>query len=163
MQEKLFHIKPMRVARPTIHTIDISSVYVKMAKAITEWLNESFKPEEFENLVEELKENFEASDLFNSDGYELARDLEKDMGFDSNSQLVDDMDAIRYFCHSCLRENVEKWVQDCEIKPKYSVGDELNVLFKNVNYVGEISKIYERTAEYSIFIAELGHLTSSHE
>jgi hypothetical protein len=158
MQEKLFHIKPMRVARPTSHTIDISSVYVKMANLIVEWLDEKFEPEEFECLVEELQENFTASDLFSSDGYELARDLEKDMGFDSDSQLVDDMNSISYFCHSCLRVNVEKWVKDCEITPKYSIGDEVSVWVKNVNYIGEISKIYERTAEYSIFIEELGHV-----
>jgi hypothetical protein len=96
--------------------------------------------------------------LFNSDGYELARDLEKEMDVQSDSELVDDMNSISYHCHSCLRENVENWVKDCEITPKYSIGDEVSVWVKNVNYIGEISKIYERTAEYSIFIEELGHV-----
>jgi len=158
MQDKLFNIKPIRIARPTSHTIDMTSVYINMAELINDWDCEDMNQEELEEFVEELKENFTASDLFNSDGYELARDLEKEMGIQSDSELVDDMNSVSYNCHSCLRVNVEKWVKDCEITPKYSIGDEVSVWVKNVNYIGEISKIYERTAEYSIFIEELGHV-----
>ena len=158
MQEKLFNIKPIRIARPTSHTIDLSSVYINMANTIKEWLGEEMEVEEFDFFVEELKENFTASYLFNCDGYELARDLEREMGFDSDSALVDDMNSISYHCHSCLRENVENWVKDCEITPKYPIGDEVSVWVKNVNYIGEISKIYERTADYCILIEELGHV-----
>ena len=158
MQDKLFNIKPIRVSRPTSQTIDTTPVYIHMAKLLNEWNNEDLNQEEFEDFIADLKNNFSVYDLFHGDGYKIARSLEKNMYFESDRELVDEMDVIPNKFSECLRENVENWVKDCEITPKYSIGDEVSVWVKNVNYIGEISKIYERTAEYSIFIEELGHV-----
>lgn len=158
MQEKLFNIKPIRVARPTIDNIDLTPVYVTMAELINDWCGEKMNQNEFDYFVEELKRNFDSYDLRDNDGYELARDLEKDMGFDSDRNLVEEMDCIQNECRNCLNEQIEKWVIDCNITPKYSVGDEVRVTFKNVEYVGEVSEIYHKRAQYVIYIEELGHV-----
>lgn len=158
MQQKLFNIKPIRVARPTKCSIDLSSVYVEMAEKINDWDGSKMDQDEVDYFVEELSRKFTCFDLFNSDGYELARDLEKDLGFDSDRNLVDVMDSIIHDCNNCLNEHIEQWVEDCNITPKYSVGDEVRLTLKNVEYVGEISKIFHKSAQYVIFVPELGHV-----
>jgi len=158
MQEKLFDIKPIRVPRPDKTTIDLLPVYVRMAELINEWCKEDMNQSEFEYFIEELQRNFDAFDLFHCDGYELARDLEKDMGFDSDRNLVDDMDCISDECRNCLNENIEKWAQECNITPKYSIGDEVKLKMDNVEYIGEIAEINLKRAFYVIFVEELGHV-----
>lgn len=158
MQEKLFNIKPIRVPRPTSDSADITSVYIEMAELINDWDNQDMDQEEFEEFVEDLKDNFSSYDLFNKDGYKIARKLEKDMYFEPDVSLVDDMDMISNKCRECLGREIQQWVVDCQITPKYEVGDEVKVTVRGVEYIGEISQIYEKTAEYSIFIEELGHV-----
>jgi hypothetical protein len=161
MQEKLFNIKPIRVARPTSDSVDITSVYVEMAELINDWDNEDMNQEELEEFVGDLKNNFSAFDLFHEDGYKIARSLEKNMHFDPDVDLVDDMDMISHRCRECLREEVEKWVIDCEIKPKHSIRDEVMVEVKNVKYIGRIAEIYYKKAEYLIYIEELHYGTQT--
>jgi hypothetical protein len=158
MQEKLFNIKPIRVARPTSDSVDITSVYVEMAELINDWDNEDMNQEELEEFVGDLKNNFSYFDLFHEDGYKIARSLEKNMHFDPNVDLVDDMDMISHRCRECLREEVEKWVIDCEITSKYQVGDEVKATVRNVEYIGEIAAVNSKDATYTIFIQELGHV-----
>jgi hypothetical protein len=158
MQTKLFDIKPIRVARPTIDLIDLTSVYFKMAEDINEWDQQDMNQIEFEEFVGELKEEFSCYDLITSDGYTLARDLERHMNINSNKELSDVMDNIKFECIKCLDENIEKWVKDCNITPKYKIEDEVKVTIKNVEYIGEITQIYHKKASYSIFVEELGHV-----
>ena len=158
MQQKLFDIKPMRIPRPTKTTIDLLPVYVRMAEMINEWDGEQMGQKEFEYFIEELQRNFSCFDLFDSDGYELARDLEKDMGFDSDRNLVDDMDCISNECRNCLNEHIEKWVEECNINPKYSIGDEVKLKRNSVEYIGEITEINLKRAQYVIFVPKLGHV-----
>lgn len=158
MQQKLFNIKPIRISRPTIDLIDLTSVYVDMAEKINNWDSQDMSQIEFEEFVAQLKEDFSCYDLLNSDGYTLARDLEENMGINSNKELVDILDNIDFECIKCLDKNIEKWVEDCNITPKHKIGDEVRVKVKNVEYIGEITSIYNKTASYSIFIEELGHV-----
>jgi hypothetical protein len=158
MQEKLFNIKPIRVARPTSDSVDITSVYVEMAELINDWQSEVMDHEEFEEFVGDLKNNFSPFDLFHKDGYQIARRLEKDMYYEPDVHLVDDMDMLPNRCRQCLCEEVEKWVIDCEITSKYQVGDEVKATVRNVEYIGEIAAVNSKDATYTIFIQELGHV-----
>lgn len=158
MQQKLFNIKPIRLPRPNSTSINLTSVYIKMAEDINEWDNQDMTQTEFEDFVGELKENFSCYDLFKCDGYELARDLEKEMGFNSDRCLVDAMDVIHDEAYKCLDEHIEKWVIDCNITPKYKIGDEVKVKVKSVEYIGEIINIYHKQGTYLIFVEELGHV-----
>ena len=154
MQEKLFNIKPIRVARPTSDSVDITSVYVEMAELINDWQSEVMDHEEFEEFVGDLKNNFSPFDLFHKDGYQIARRLEKDMYYEPDVHLVDDMDMLPNRCRQCLCEEVEKWVIDCEITSKYQVGDEVKATVRNVEYIGEIAAVNSKDATYTIFIQE---------
>jgi hypothetical protein len=158
MQEKLFNIKPIRVARPASDSVDITSVYFEMAELINDWQSEVMNQDEFEEFVGDLKNKFSPFDLFHKDGYQIARILEKDMWYEPDVHLVDDMDSIPHKCRECVRREVEKWVIDCEITPKYEVGNEVRVTVRNVEYIGEIAAVNSKDATYTIFIQELGHV-----
>jgi hypothetical protein len=158
MQEKLFNIKPIRVARPTSDSVDITSVYVEMAELINDWDGEKMNQEDFEEFVGDLKRTFSVFDLFHEDGYKIARSLEKEMHFDPDSILVGEMDMISHKCRECVRREVEKWIIDCEITPKYEIGNEVKATVRNVEYIGEIAAINLKDATYTIFIQELGHV-----
>jgi hypothetical protein len=155
MQQKLFNIKPIRISRPTIDLIDLTSVYVKMAEKINKWDNQNMSHSELEEFVNNLKENFSCYDLFNFDGYELTRSLETEMDFDADRDLVDVMDSVGYEAQVCLGEYIEQWVVNCKITPKYKIGNEVKVKFKNVEYIGEVVDINTNKASYVIFIEDL--------
>ena len=159
MQGKLFEIPPIRIKRPTLETIDFTETYKKMAKDILEWLGDNSAS--IDEIVEDLTKNFSKHDLSNEDGYHLARKLEKDCMYDSDSELVQTMDCFAHYMRMACNEAERKWVTDCWITPKHSIGDSVEVEYRGKNYIGTILNIYTDKAEYVINVPELGHSSGS--
>lgn len=152
-QLKLFNLKPIKVKRPDIYDVDLTSVYAKLADYIVEWSSKYDK----EDVIEELSERFDHHDLFSNNGYELCRILEDDLYYSPDVELVEYMDCSERLVDGVYRGVIKKWVEDCEIKPKYKIGDIVDVEYKGKKYKGEVVNIYEDQAKYTICIEELGH------
>jgi hypothetical protein len=161
MQEKLFNIKPIRVPRPNMDTIDFSTVYEKLADIIFEWEGGSFDEEDEQELVESLKEEFTIRQLSYDDAYKLGRKLEDDFNYDVDINLVDDLGSISYEIRHVIVEAERNWVKECEIKPKHLIGDEVMVSVKSNGYIGRVVEIYYDRASYSIYIEELHKNTNT--
>lgn len=156
MQGKLFEIPPIRIKRPTIDTIDFYETYNDMADEILEWLNEGDTT--VEEIALDLKKTLSPMDIYRGDGYELAKKLESEWGISPNTELVEILNSLDTHIRRACREAEKKWVKDCWITPKYSIGDKVHVSRKNKIYEGEIVEIRSDLAEYVIFVEELGHV-----
>lgn len=147
MQQKLFDIKPMRVTRPTAYTVNPEVIYSKIAERIVDWDN-SIKIEE---AIKDLKETFSIWELVNSDGYEISRSLERHCGYHPDSQLVEEADSFCWIVREIVDNAVKKWVADCQITPKFSVGNIVKFKSDNINQTnGVIKRIDFDKAEYII-------------
>jgi hypothetical protein len=155
MQEKLFNIKPIRLPRPTIDTVDFTSVYEKLADIISEWEGESISTEDRIEFVESLKKDFSPRKLKYEDAYKIGRILEDEFNYDVDINLVDELGIIGRECRVCIFNAEKEWVKECEITPKYSIGDEVMVEVRNHKHIGKVVEIYYDRAKYSIYIDEL--------
>jgi hypothetical protein len=93
-----------------------------------------------------------------SDGYEIARRLD-DMGWDVDSMLVEALNGDPI--DSALRTHVGQWVKFAGITPHFTVGDKVSITFKWFDpgtYDGEIARIDEWQATYTVRVPALGHV-----
>lgn len=156
MQTKIFDIPPIRIKRPSIDNINFDEAYNEMAEEILDWLKDPNCTTE--EIVSDLKENFQPYELENSDGYELAKEFESNYGYDADTELVNIMDGFSHIIYTACKKAERKWVQDCRITPKYSIGDKVHVSHKAKIYEGEIADIKNDLAEYVIYVQDLGHV-----
>ena len=149
-QPKLFEIEPIRIPRPTLKTINGSEVYRKIAEEIINW--DQSEKSELEEIAESIEKYITLRDLSNDNGYELCRTLETDLCYSPDDELVEIMGGAFQYVHSVLQKAVEKWVVDCWIKPKFNIGDKIEVSYKGKMHEGEIVKIKESEANYLVYI-----------
>lgn len=156
MQNKLFDIPPIRIKRPDFNSINFGEAYKEMAEEILEWMNDDNV--ELEDIISDLKECFSPQGIKMSDGYELAKELDRDCGYDVNTELVNILDGFSHKLYMECQKFEKKWVIDCNITPKHSIGDKVHISRKGKIYEGEISAINNEVAEYTICVPELGHV-----
>lgn len=60
-------------------------------------------------------------------GYELAKALDDDHGWNISSMVVDDLECMGYFASDMLTEAERAWVAECNIQPPLPVGAELDI------------------------------------
>ena len=80
------------------------------------------------------------------DGYELAKKLEDIAFCDINTLIVEQLDTISYYVDTAEKELNNKWIKDNNIKPLYSVGEE--VVFNDKNVF--IHEVREKEGKYLI-------------
>lgn len=159
-QEKLFNIEPIRIKRPTIYTIDGHEAYKKIALDILEWEQNSGDDEEDVNsLIEELRDKFDLYEL-QDDGYEICKKLESKLMFSPDQELVEIMGQANWHIRASLKESIKKWVDDCWIKPKFKIGDKMEITYNRKKYQAEIKEVRESEAQYLFNIPEVMKETS---
>jgi len=153
--------------RPTVNDKEVKLLVIeKIMPEILVWLNETA---DNDNNTEEITEQLLDAIGNQKDGYEMARDLERDECWDSNSGLVDILDGLDF--HNIMDKVTLLWIKDNDIKPLFKVGDKVQVNGKDVSgraskktYIGEITEI-RPAGTYTVYIEELGHVrkgTGSH-
>lgn len=91
------------------------------------------------------------------DGYEIAKRLER-RGYSPDTDLCDVLDSVGHHQHKAHKEEVMEWVRAHDLKLDLPVGASVSVEVEGKQRTGEIRDHYTETAEYSVFIAELGHV-----
>lgn len=118
----------------TITEEQLDNFYKENAKFIikNEWSDDD---EEF--IIKALKRIAP----FNDNGYELAKDLERDniAYFDIDVDFISWLDDLNYNYNNIKRQNVKDWVKAHNPKPKFEIGTELNFKSK-LYYKHDISK-----------------------
>ena len=158
MQNKIFDIKPIRLKRPGESSINFDEAYKEMAEEVMDWITDV--DVKIDDVINDLKQTFDVNEILNGDGYFLARELEAKCNYESDMELANILGVFSFIIRNHCSEAEKKWVIDCEITPKYSVGDKVHVSRKNKIYEGEIVEIKNDMAQYTIFVEELGHVRS---
>jgi hypothetical protein len=126
-----------------------------VGEEIYEWGNGTDNTE-LQQCIEDAKEVLSGN--IDGNGYELAKDFESDFGYDPDAEMVEILDSVWYKKNEILNNTIKQWVIDDNIKPEYSVGD--TVMFthgREGEVIGEITSIYENTAQYVVCVEILGH------
>lgn len=61
------------------------------------------------------------------DGYELAKALDDDHGWQIDTMLVNELDAMSCIVSDMVKEAEKAWVRECNIQPPLPVGTELDI------------------------------------
>lgn len=121
---------------------------------IKDWFESDWDLQDEDEIFDQL------FDVINgySDGYEMARDLER-YGWEPNSALVEILDGINTF--DVLRDATSAWREDNNIEPRFEVGAKVKASehsrSKNV-YDGEVVTVDQARAQYTVRIPALGHI-----
>jgi hypothetical protein len=151
-------------SRPTYYSKEVVMLVVqKIMPEIVKWFEnfEEITEEDIDNIREQLVDVL--NNAFDKDGYEIAKELDRYWG--SDSELVYILDGLPFIFHDVKLFLVKKWIKDNNISPKYQKGDKVIVESSMLprkdrqkeRYNGEINNIYE-DGSYSIFIEDLGHI-----
>ncbi len=137
--------------RPSIHD---TAIIQSVAAVIARQLGESYGAHDqvAADIADVLGENP------HDDGYQLARRLEKHHDWECTFNTAEELDCASGELRSQVRSATATWVERNSIKPKKAVGDAVEVTQKGVAYSGEIVKIDEAHAEYTVTIPALGHV-----
>ncbi|WP_298842879.1 hypothetical protein [uncultured Salinicola sp.] len=141
MQTELY---PERIARPTSRAKEIVKI---AAEAYAERMHGRWSDWSVEEWAEALIEHHSPF----KDGYELAKDLERD-GFDPDAEMVSELDGFESEVSSVHRKAVKDWVKLVGFEPLYQVGDDVLVprVLDDKGGRGRISEILLESAEYLV-------------
>lgn len=101
---------------------------------------------------------------YHKDGYSMAKELDEEYGWDSDSDLVEILDNLDFY--NVKSKLTMLWIKDNGINPYFKLGDIVKVNANHVGggccskqvYIGEIYSIGHVDGTYGIFIEALGHV-----
>lgn len=111
---------------------------------VLKWLNSNDE----ESTREELTELFTNNST--DDGYELAKILEDDYYYDSDSELVSILDNVEYDKSNILNKALKEWVITDNILPTQEIGTVVKFKLRGKKTTGTIVDIYRATAYYIV-------------
>jgi hypothetical protein len=94
------------------------------------------------------------------DGYKLARELDRRLGWEVDTAMVETLDMLGTTISAGVREAVAEWVQRCQVAPRLAIGDAVNVRHRGDLHDGVIARVDLRAAEYVVRVPSLGHVES---
>jgi hypothetical protein len=152
-------------ARPSDRSEEVIAATAKrLVPEAVRWLKagDGFYEEDTEASIEkELADTLR--DEWDWDGFRLAKALE----WEANSELVGILDAATGYQFSARRAAVAAWVREWNIRPKLAVGAKVTLPAslcgsegrqRGGTFEGEIVGVNTELAEYTVRVAELGHL-----
>lgn len=141
------------------------AINAKLAQVIAEKLVVLEEmPDDPEELLTDLTKVLKSESPF-YDPYKMAKALEDRFMWTCNMGVVELLDTVSNHAYQLLSELVAEWVSKNGIEPKNEIGDRVIVSANNMRgipsqYTGEIVRINEKEATYTILIPELGHVRS---
>jgi len=149
--------------RPKISDVVSQERYVDaLIPRVLGWLRECGEfvddtPGEY--YLQQLREELLDSVDYYNDGYEIAKNLERRHYWSVDASLVELLDDSRALRVVTFNSLIKEWVFSNGILPQYSVGQSVRfVTMRNIEHVGEITRINVDQAQYVIYCAELGHV-----
>lgn len=140
------------MSRPTIHDPEILDLVAeKLVDCVT-----LESDDEREDVKEQLREALSA--CLSTDGYVLGKYLDQYMGWEVDSELVDELSEADHITHKVHQDFIRKWIEDNNINPRFRVGDTVSVVRKQDRAVGEIISIDHQRGKYTIFVEAFGHV-----
>lgn len=150
--EQLQLVDPPSVAglRPKQNDPEVRKLVVeRLAELVKPWLEDG--GDTTEDLVEQLDSVLRYADL---DGYKLAKDLDRNHGWDPDEELVEILSRVVFLQSNAHREVTFRWLQVSGLQPKLELGAAVKV----DGLEGTITYIHRDTGQYTINVPKLGHI-----
>jgi len=139
-------------ARPTWNNEMLEELARYTGALVNKWCDNET---DLEECIEDAMQVLEYRSL--DDGYELAKKFE-DKGYNSDRELVEDLDIVSYERSNILNRHIEKWVKDNDLSLDIEIGtivtyapDHRPVL------TGEIVKHFPERNCYGFWHDQLGY------
>ena len=101
--------------------------------------------------AEEWSEGLARHHAPHKDGYEMAKDMERD-GFAPDAEMVSDLDDFSFEVSRAHGDAVRAWVRECGFEPEFAIGQDVDMgdrMGRRERY-GKVSGIRHETAEYEV-------------
>lgn len=121
--------------RPKKNTQIITTACQEMAQHLKNWTNINIDTAKLTNHLLKICEN-----TTNFDGYHLAKKLEYRSYCKITSETVEALDSMHAIISTHLRRAVQKWVNIQNIKPKYTMGQNI-IIPEQTIYINKEDKI----------------------
>ena len=139
---------PGSVDRPTSKTPAVQEAAIEETlKQVIEWFGNDWQGQG----REEVKKQLAAALRWGQNGYQSARDLERD-GWSPDAELVEILDG--HDEHGPERAAVKAWVKETEPQPAFKVGDKVKSKWGDKPVGGVVKALYSETAQYAIRLPE---------
>lgn len=123
-----------------------------VGRTVCEWANEIDATDYIETATEILDWHWR------DNGFELAKEFADKLGISPDLQLVEELDDVSHEAHTILSKHIKAWVISDHVKPQHNIGSIVSVKISGKSVEGEITKLYEDTAQYGVCIESLGQI-----
>lgn len=138
--------------RPDARSAEVSAMVANdLMKGIVQW--GKFAEDDISEVTAQV-----LAVLNESDGYRMAKALERSFSWDPDSELVDILDGVNFY--SAIRTAVMAWIRDNGITPQFGIGRQVEVITNprlDTRHTGEIVQVCE-DGNYLVMIPGLGHV-----
>jgi hypothetical protein len=135
--------------------------YNKRGEEVPQEVKDEYRQKEVDSIKKALGKAFKSAGPY-GDGYEIAKELERDY-FEGNRELVDILDDVSHYFYEENRKIVTQWAKEHNPEQRFNVGDTAYISKEryfggNVNWSprfdednpGIVKKVNPETAEYTI-------------
>jgi hypothetical protein len=135
-----------------------------IADRILGWFDETLSDEDLGNERKRLIDWLVDTIAYHDNGYTMAKDIERELGYEADRQMVDILESVGPEIVRIHQREVAKWVESWGIELKFKGGDKVSYFERQDGYgkiqkvIGEVSGCYEKTASYSVYVPEKGHV-----
>lgn len=144
-------INPIPESRPDFNHPKIKETALRaILPEVIEWMGDEGQLHSEQEILDDL---IKCSDMF-SDGYEIAKKLERVCGWSCDSELVEILNDVAHQFHNACDELQAQWVEKHQITLDKPVGTV--VTYKGNE--GTITRLEVTRAKYIVNVPALGHV-----
>lgn len=146
--------------RPSLYGKEVvAAVVEEVFPKVLEWLGDGAPEPDDEEDMQHVKEQVaEAIEHGMYEGYETTRCLDSRYSWSVDGELVDIFEEAGWDAYRAHDDLVEQWAIQNGIVPTLAVGDKVSFYSMGKDYHGEITEVRTKTAQYTIFCEEMGHV-----
>lgn len=133
------------------------SVRKRLAHLVATDLETIIINKDIEEIEQDCYDIIDAGYVATENGYELAKRFEDDCRYRPDLELVETLDNVSGHYDDVLKQQYKEWVLAYAVQLEHPIGTKVIVdLYKKNNAEGEITKHYPETAQYGVWVSEMG-------
>lgn len=139
------------IERPTGRTPSVRENAIDLLlKDVLDWLRSDGDKCESEAEIASVRKQLSEATSWHTDGYEIAKVLDSRWCWSCDRELVDVLDMFSVYLHREESKAVEWWVRAYDIRPTFSIGDQVKAKWGHEAITGKVSRINKSQAQYTV-------------
>lgn len=145
-------------SRPRLYDDSILRAVAKeLSFEVERWLGEKNTQSSIEQDLFEAMKDCTISDF---DGYDLARQLEREYGYVPDSNLVEILSSAYVHAMREHRKQISEWIERNNIQATRKIDEKIKCCNQGKIVEGVIFAVYPKTLQYGVYVESLGHVKS---